>query len=80
MKYTKPKFKIGDRVRISKMMFRSEKETNQFADEIFEFSAISTKKTSYIHHERSRKRRICGNILRERAEKVFKLEVSHFLI
>ena len=28
MKYTKSKHKIGDRVRISKKLFRSEKDTN----------------------------------------------------
>ena len=44
-KYTKPKFKIGDRVRISKndIPFRKGYKP-QFTDEIFEISAISTKK------------------------------------
>ena len=43
-KYTKPKLKIGDRVRISKndIPFRIEYKS-QFTDEIFEISAISTK-------------------------------------
>ena len=63
-KYTKPKFKIGDRVRISKndIPFRKGYKP-QFTDEIFEISAISTKKTSNIHHQRSRKRRNSGKIL-----------------
>ena len=44
-KYTKPKFKIGDRVKISKndIPFRKGYKP-QFSDEIFEISAISTKK------------------------------------
>ena len=29
----------------------------QLTDEVFEISAKSTKKTSYIHHQRSRQRR-----------------------
>ena len=33
-----------------------------------------------MHHQKSRKRRNSGNILRERAEKLMKLEVSHFQI
>ena len=51
-KYTKPKFKIGDRVRISKNYITFRKGYKpQFTDELFEISAISTKKTSYIHHQ-----------------------------
>ena len=45
-KYTKPKFKIGDRVRISKknyIPFRKGYKP-QFTDEIFEILALSTKK------------------------------------
>ena len=44
-KYTKPKFKIGDRVRISKtdIPLRNGYQP-QFTDEIFKISAISTKK------------------------------------
>ena len=43
--YKKPKFGIGDRVRISKydLPFRKEYKT-QFAQEIFEIAAIATKK------------------------------------
>ena len=44
-KYTKPKFKIGDRVTISKKSIPFRKGYKpQFTDEIFEISAISTKK------------------------------------
>ena len=44
MKYTKPKFKLGDRVRISKIdnPFRKRYKP-QFTDRIFEISAKSTK-------------------------------------
>ena len=50
MKNTKPKFKIGGRVKISKIdtPFRKGYKP-QFADEIFKISAISTKKSpTYI--------------------------------
>ena len=44
-KYTKPKFKIGDRVRISKNDIPSGKGYKpQFTDKMFETSAISTNK------------------------------------
>ena len=44
LKYTKPKLKIGDRVRISKndILFRKGYEP-KFTDEIFEILALSTK-------------------------------------
>ena len=50
-KYTKPKFKIADRVRISKkdIPFRKGYKP-QFTDKMFEISAISTK-TSNLHHQ-----------------------------
>ena len=80
-KHTKPKFKIGDGVKISKndILFRKRFKP-QFTDDFFDFSAISTKKTSYIHHQRYRKRKNSGKILQKRAiEKMFRLKVSHFL-
>ena len=44
MKYTKPKSKIGDRVRISKKNILFQKGYKpHFTDKIFETSAISTK-------------------------------------
>ena len=49
-KYTKPKFKIGDEARISKndIPFRKRYKP-QFTNEIFEISALSTKKSpTYI--------------------------------
>ena len=48
-RYKKLKFKVGDRVRISKndIPFRKGYKP-QFTDEIFEFSAVSTKKPTYI--------------------------------
>ena len=63
-KFTKPKFKIGDRVRISKneIPFRKGYKP-QFTDEFCEISANATRKTSNIHHQRSRKRRNSGKIL-----------------
>ena len=43
MKYTKPKFEIGDRVRISKIDFPFQKGNKpQFTGELFEISSIST--------------------------------------
>ena len=64
MKCTKPIIKIRDRVRISKkeILFRKG-YTPHFTDEVFEILAISTKKTSNIHPQRSQKRRKSGKIL-----------------
>ena len=61
-----------------KMIFRSEKDTNHGLQMKFLKYGNIYKKTSYIHHQRSQKRRNCEKILRERAEKMFILEVSHF--
>ena len=63
-KYKKPKFKIGDRVRISKngITFRKGYKP-QFTVEIFEISAISTKKPpTYIIKDLD-KEEILGKIL-----------------
>ena len=60
------------------MIFRSKKDTNHGLQMIILKYGNIYKKTSYIHHQRSRKRKNCEKILRERAVKMFKLEVSHF--
>ena len=51
--YKKPKFGIGDRVRISKYDFLFRKGYKpQFTQEIFEIVAIASKKTSNIYNQR----------------------------
>ena len=59
-KYTKPKFKIDDRVKKSKndIPFRKGYKP-QFTDEVLKFRQY-LQKTSYIHHQKSQKRRNSG--------------------
>ena len=77
----KLKFKVEDKVRISKndIPFRKGYKP-QFTAEIFEISAISTKKPpTYIIKDLD-KEEILGKFYKKRAEKMFKLKVHHFLI
>ena len=69
-KYTKPKFKIGDRVRISKndIPFRKGYKP-QFTDEIFEISAISTKKPSIYIIKDLKKEEIPGEFYEKELRK-----------
>ena len=62
-KYTKPKFTIGDRVRISKNDIPFQKGYKpQFTDEIFEISVISTKKPPTYIIKDLQKEEILGKI------------------
>ena len=69
-KYTKPKFKIGDRVRISKndIPFRKGYKP-QFTDEIFEISTISTKKPPTYIIKDLEKEKILGKIYEKELRK-----------
>ena len=69
-KYTKPKFKIGDRVRISKndISFRKGYKP-QFTDEIFEISALSTKHLLHTSSKISKKKKIFGKFYEKELRK-----------
>ena len=76
MKYTQPKFKIGNTMRVSKtdISFRKRYKP-QFTDELFEFLLIFTK----CHLHTSPKKRNYGNFFeKELRERMFRSEVSHF--
>ena len=64
--YKKPKFEIGDRVRISKYDFPSGKGYKpQFTQEIFEIVAIATKKNlQHIQSKTNKKKLYVGNSTR----------------
>ena len=65
MKYTKPKFKIGGRVRVSKIDIPFRKGYKpQFTDEIFEILAISSKKPPTTSSKISKKK-FLGNFMRK---------------
>ena len=72
MKYTKPKFKTVDRVRVSKNDIPFQKEYKpQCTDDFFEISAISTKKNkkkrkNFLHTSSkiSKKKKCWKNFMR----------------
>ena len=69
-KYTKPKFKISDRVRFSKIDFPFRKGYKpQFTDEIFEISAISTKKPPTYIIKDLEKEEILGKVYEKELRK-----------
>ena len=65
-KYTKPKFKNGDRVRISKndIPFRNGYKP-QFTDEIFKVSAISTKNLLHTSSKISKKKKFWESFIKK---------------
>ena len=73
-KNTKPKFKIGDRVRISKMIFRSEKDTSHSLQMKFsKFRQYLQKNLQHTSSKTSKKKKFWENFMKK------KLVVSHFL-
>ena len=57
-----------------KKIFRSEKDTSHSLQMKFLKFRQYLQKTSYIHHQRSQKRRNSGKVLLKRAEKMFRLK------